>query len=94
MQSRPEELYLDTVEHPEKYDDAVPALVRDMVEKRRPPTAEERLLLDAAVLDFAAKAKPVAAGPKKPASPRVKSPEAEETMSSSYPGEPKPFWWL
>ncbi len=56
LQSRPEALYLDASDHPEKYEDGVLDLARDLVQHKRDLSSEERALLDRAIIDFMAAA--------------------------------------
>lgn len=104
--SRPEEMYTDSLEHPEKYDSRVRDLLQELATMRREPTAEERMLLDAAVLDFAAKPKPQAPAPKKvqqlsrpvefrtPDFATEVAAESPEEESAIPDGQPKAFWWV
>lgn len=99
LQSRPEVLYVDMTEHPEKYEDGVTDLVRELVSSRRELQPEERALLDRAVLDFMASPRPKAERPKKP-EPRLTLPRADEAAPvvdapDDLPdGEARAFWWL
>lgn len=102
MLSKPEHLYVDSLENPDKYDPRILPVLRELVANRRPPTQEERKLLDAAVLDFNSapkqktteRSRPI---PKpKPESytgTEDKAPSAESGMTVPE-GAPKPFWWL
>lgn len=104
--SRPEEMYTDSIEHPEKYDGRVRDLLQELTSARREPTAEERALLDTAVLDFAAKPRPAAPAPKKvqPLAKPVEfrtpdfatevAAESPEEESAIPDGQPKAFWWV
>ena len=100
LQSRPEAMYLDTLDHPEKYTGEVKQLLEEITLQRRAPTDEERVLLDRAVLDFLAKPKaPPPPSPKKrtePMEPVTGSEEAfpETAQDPVSTGEPPPFWWL
>lgn len=60
--SRPEAMYQDSLDHPEKYQESVRNLLRSLVSSGREPGPAERKQLDAAVLDFsyAPRAKPTA----------------------------------
>lgn len=63
---RAEAMYVDALEHPEKYDDGMKALLEDLVHRMRKPTDAERARLDAAVLDFVATPRPKSERPKPP----------------------------
>jgi len=101
--SRPEPLYADVLDHPEKYPETVMPILRSLLETRREPTEEERKVLDAAVIDFATKTREQKVPTPRPAK-RQKKKELEHRMpelssdATSPPalpdGEMKPFWWL
>ena len=108
LQGRPEEMYVDSVEHPEKYSEELRALLSEMVSTRRQPTSEESLKLDAAVLDFVAAPRPKDPPKKTPSPPRkldameFKTPDFAGEGGMEVPG-PDPassvgavraFWWL
>jgi hypothetical protein len=67
--SRPEPLYSDALEHPDKYDERILPLTRELVSTRREPTPEERQLLDAAMLDFSRSQPAASAVPAPPKMP-------------------------
>ena len=95
--SRPEALYQDVVDHPEKYDPLIPGLTRELVETRREPTPEERVLLDAAILDLVTAPKPPPAPPQRSSPRPTKMPfldRAHEVESALPAGEQKAFWWV
>jgi hypothetical protein len=90
-------MYVDSLEHPEKYSDELRTLLTEMVSTRKRPSPEESLMLDAGVLDFMAKPKP------KVESMDFKSPDFAGADYFESPGpDPalsvgggvKPFWWL
>lgn len=106
LQSSPDAIYVDSLEHPEKYNDAMLELLRDLANTRRAPTDPERLLLDTAVLDFAASPRPRPEAPKPitqmkpvPKAPKVEE-FSEDAVSSESPDVegpltvPRAFWWL
>jgi len=92
--SRPEELYLDALEHPEKYDPQVLPLTRELISLRRKPTEAERRVLDRAVLDLTEAPRQKAA----PVPRRAPPPPAERPREAADPFPElegmKPFWWL
>ncbi len=98
--SRPEGIYEDAVDHPEKYAPEVLPLTRELLESRREPTTVERAILDAAVLDLMKTApKPAAPPPTRAklerAMPILSPPPAPVPISSpAGEGEPQAFWWL
>lgn len=107
LQSRPEAIYIDSLEHPEKYDEELRTLLSELVNTRRQPSSEERTRLDAAVVSFMEAPKPQrAAAPPAPkpqpkAMPEFEIPafaqEAAPIESSFEPTsskEPRAFWWL
>jgi hypothetical protein len=109
MHSRPEPLYVDSTEHPEKYEEGTKELLRDLISSRRPPTPEERKVLDAAVIHYSSppipKPAPAAAPSKQPVRPKLmdfKSPDFVTQVAAEAPAEeagipmsqPKAFWWL
>jgi hypothetical protein len=108
LQGRPEEMYVDSLEHPEKYSDELRTLLTEMVSTRKRPSPEESLMLDAGVLDFMAKPKPKEVPKPPPAKKKVesmdfKSPDFAGADYFESPGpDPalsvgggvKPFWWL
>jgi len=89
-------MYLDSVEHPDKYDPVVLSLLSDLAGSHRKPTDDEVVLLDKAVVDFSAMP---------PLKQAVRSqPKAVKAMSKptihkveKYPDTPgdlvHPFWW-
>lgn len=99
---RPEPLYVDSVEHPEKYSPEVVALLSELVAGTKKVSAlnpgEERLL-DLATIDFAT------AAPEKPKAPPptpVRRSGAEERVVHEQPivgvdvpqEAQAPYWWL
>ncbi len=109
LQSRPEALYLDASDHPEKYEDGVLDLARDLVQHKRDLSSEERALLDRAIIDFmaaASKTKPKPLPIVKEASRMQDADEAlgesrldgwsldEPAPSGGDEAEPKAFWWV
>jgi hypothetical protein len=108
LQSRPEAIYVDSLEHPDKYAEELRALLTELVNTRRQPTSDERLKLDAAVLDFMA-APPAPRAALKKEQPRVtklpefKTPDFATHVDDVAPGpepalsegtQPRAFWWL
>jgi len=107
LQSRPEAIYIDILDHPEKFEDGVKELVEELVTHRRELTAQERELMDRAVLDFLAKPKgqPAPKPMPKKVDERAEMAEAldEElraeiveppAAAAANNGEPPAFWWL
>lgn len=104
LQSRPEALYVDTLDHPEKYPEEVRTLVAELVNTRRAPSVEERAMLDLAIIDFVAKPPPKGAErPKPPPPKRIRLDVPREEMSDAFdeeepeagpPDTSKAFWWL
>lgn len=98
LQSRPEAMFVDTLDHPQKYEGGVPDLLEELTRTRRAPTEEERALLDRAVLDFMTKPREKPPAPKPV--PRavleepIEPPEAPQAEEAPGGGEMKPFWWL
>jgi hypothetical protein len=105
LQSNPDAMHVDSLEHPEKYSDSMSELLRDLANTRRAPTEEERLQLDAAVLDFVASPRPRPEAPKpitqmRPAPKPAPKEFSEDEVSSESPDVggpltvPRAFWWL
>ena len=109
MQSRPEPMYLDSLEHPDKYPEELRTLLSELVNSRRQPSSEERAKLDAAVLDFSSSPRQPAPPPKKqqPQTPSrmmdFRTPDFASQGEDPSPGpepalgvggNPRPFWWL
>ena len=99
-------MYVDSLEHPEKYGDEVRSVLSDLVNTRRSPTDRERSMLDRAVVDFSSKPKPPSA-PVQKAKPPVRrmdfntpdfatqvGAESPEEESGIPGGQPRAFWWL
>lgn len=96
LQSRPEAMYEDALEHPDKYEDGVPQLLEDLASSRRATTDTERELLDRAVLDFTRKLPAVPKPPTPPSPPNSPS-NYEPGDTNVFTGpeeEPTAFWWL
>lgn len=110
LQSRPEAIYIDTLDHPEKYEEGVGELVRDLVMRSRELTGKERELLNRAVIDLAARPKDKPA-PKKKAEPKpslerlameealdgrdISGPDEAEREATPTKGNDLPaFWWV
>lgn len=93
LQSRPEPLHVDALEHKERYDVATARLLEELVGSGRSPTSVERALLDRATFDFATSPRRDAPPPPAPRSrpaPQEEGEEEEETI----PLEAMPrFWW-
>lgn len=108
LQGRPEAIYLDSLENPDKYDEDLRQLLSELVSTGRRPSFEEHKKLDAAVLTFMEAPRAKAAPPPKPALPKKlpefkrpdfvdsdvgeEVPGPEPTLGSG--GNPRPFWWL
>lgn len=84
-------LYLDSLDHPEKYQEDVRSLFERLAHGAS-PTSEELSKLDTAVLDFSARP------PSKPVEKRVERPvepkQQEETEYGPQLGDMPPYWWL
>lgn len=104
--SHPEALYQDSLEHPDKYEEDLRALLSELVSTRRQPSSEERKRLDAAVLDFMSVNRPKHQSPS-PSLPRkmpeLRRPSFTEQDEKGLPGaepdaqmagQPRAFWWL
>lgn len=63
---RAEAIYVDVLEHPEKYEEGLREVAHDLVVRNRKPRDDERAMLDRAVLDFMATPRPKAERPKPP----------------------------
>lgn len=106
LQGRPEAMYLDSLDSPDKYDEDLRKLLSELVSTGRRPSFEEHKKLDAAVLTFMEAPRAKAAPPPKPALPKklpeFKRPEftgGDEEVPGPEPalgsgGNPRPFWWL
>lgn len=105
LQSRPEAIYIDLLDHPEKFEDGVKELVEELVTKKRELSDRERDLLNRAVLDFLAKPKEKVA-PKPIPKKAVEKLEMDELLTEELAeiddapaaptatGELPAFWWL
>lgn len=105
LQGHAELLAADVDEHPERYTPEVPALVRDIMERRKDAkalTGQERAVMDRATLDFATYIPPKS---KPPSPPRRSAPRAaakeEDEGGTPIPGLDTPpeatapaYWWL
>jgi hypothetical protein len=100
FQSRPEALYQDSLDHPEKYTQEVHMILRELIEKRRAPTDEERQKINLSVIDFMQAPRQEAAAPRPRPAPKVTAPREKEDastfqeMTEALGTELKPFWWL
>lgn len=104
--SRPEGLYLDVVDHPEKYEEGVLALTTELVQKPRDLSAPERELLDRAVLSFLEKPRPPLPAPAKEKkaslqmddtlddTPELDMPDNEEPAEAPSGENAGAFWWV
>ncbi len=96
---RPEALFIDSLEFPEKYEEQTSRLLRSLVSGERrleDVTAEEMALLDRATVDFASAPPPA----KKVEQRRTAAPRREAAVAGPVAGEDvpltelPPFWWL
>ena len=102
LQSHPEPLFEDATEHPDKYDEKVLPLLRDLISTRRSPTTTERQLLDAAMFDFSRTPAAPPAPPKPVQQAKQPRRQLETDVADEMPeqefgipkGSPQPFWWL
>ena len=98
LRGDPSMLYQDMQRAPEKYDPLTVQLVKDIMTKRRELSAEERQLLDLAMLDYATEPPPKLPAPAKAATKKKEpEPEVESTPVEgvNFPqGLERPFWWL
>ena len=99
LQNDPTALYQDMRQDPEKYDSNAVELVEELIAKRRKPTAEERRLLDAAVLELNSvpppKTTPKKLVPKPALQPKEEASEGVPLAGVDFPaGLERPFWWL
>lgn len=78
LQSRPEAIYIDLLDHPEKFEDGVKELVEELVARPRALSDKERDLMNRAVLDFVAKPKDKPRAPAK--KPEVSRLGMDETL--------------
>lgn len=98
LQSRPEAIYVDVLDHPEKYEDGVKELASELVARRRELTDRERELMNRAVLDFVARPKDRPPAPRPAA--RASAPAARDDREleldppTTEGNDPPPFWWL
>ena len=100
-------MYYDALEHPEKYDNNVVDILRDLVASGRKPTDSERMLLDASVINFSSMPKPKPSPAPKRQSPvpkpmDFKTPDFATEVAAESPeeesgvplGQPRAFWWV
>lgn len=93
---RPEPLYVDSLEHPNRYEDDARTLVEQLAAQNRPITEEERQLLDRATYVFATSTTRKGEAPKPTigAARRRRDEVEEELENEEMPLEELPrFWW-